>query len=432
MLRFTRPVYGAVLALLALHLLAPAMFAQPAPAKPDAQPGDTARLENREEDWRDRVVARFIDYDAAQETGGRPWTAEEAKQALAEFHSLDARAIPALVRGLNQAAINKYSCPVMVIAAKLLALASTTDDATLLAYAAQHAGDGMPQPGSGGRGPGEAQAVRVVYRKRLEAVVTGKLTALTARDLAVRQLYPERADVVRAALKHAQADVRWGAVRVAAARNLRCEAELIDLLADPDQDVQQVAQLALVHFSHGLNLGPEPGAADKDRTQAAEEWRRWWEAKQVGNDLARAKGEKWEKLLAQLRDGKGAYFTLALAEAIRDMAGDGREQARDALAERLTRMTAKTLADKLADENVEVRRAAVRAVVSKGGADNVPNLIPLLRDKNPEVAALAHKALTQLCGQDFGPDAGARDAERAEAVKKWRAWWDSRPAAPEK
>jgi hypothetical protein len=323
----------------------------------------------------------------------------------------------------------------MVLTAKLRTYASLTDDMALLAYGATYIGAGLPMDPSIKqdlhRNPFMSVLVplREDYQRRWLAAGGGKIVT---RDLIVRQMYRKKIDMVQAALKHTQADVRWAAICVVADRNLHCEAELIDLLSDTDQDVRQAARLALISFSHGLDLGPEAGAAEKDRTESVREWRLWWEAKRLGNDLVRTKGENRDELLTQLRDSKGVYYTLALAEAIPGMTGDERKRAQDALAERLTRMTAKTLADKLAEENREIRRAAVRAVLSKGGTDNVANLIPLLRDRNLEVATIAHKALRELCGEDFGPDDRASDAERLEAVKKWSAWWKSHHAAREK
>jgi hypothetical protein len=53
----------------------------------------------------------------------------------------------------------------------------------------------------------------------------------------------------------------------------------------------------------------------------------------------------------------------------------------------------------------------------------VPDLIPLLADKELAVARAAHVVLRDLTGRDFGPPADANPAARAKAVERWRAWY---------
>ena len=66
-----------------------------------------------------------------------------------------------------------------------------------------------------------------------------------------------------------------------------------------------------------------------------------------------------------MRDAKGILYTEALAVAIPHLEGQVRKQAREALAERLSRMTSATLGLKLEDDDTEVRRAAALAVAMK-------------------------------------------------------------------
>src|SRR5262249_49909538 len=104
-------------------------------------------------------------------------------------------------------------------------------------------------------------------------------------------------------------------------------------------------------------------------------------------------------------------YTLALARSIPGLAGPIKTQARDALAERLTRMTKDTLKDKLADDDGEVRRAAALAVAMKADKSFVPRLIELLNDPAAAVGKAAQVALKSLTGQDLGGDTAA-----------WKAW----------
>ncbi len=99
------------------------------------------------------------------------------------------------------------------------------------------------------------------------------------------------------------------------------------------------------------------------------------------------------------------------------------KKARDALAERLARMTADTLRAKLKDANAEVRRASALACAMKEDKALVPDLITALDDADSWVVRAAAVSLRLLTGQDFGPAAGATAADRAKAVAAWKAWW---------
>ncbi|HJT76334.1 MAG TPA: prenyltransferase/squalene oxidase repeat-containing protein [Gemmataceae bacterium] len=161
---------------------------------------------------------------------------------------------------------------------------------------------------------------------------------------------------------------------------------------------------------------PRPRPADTDRVDA--------EAARLAGELVGAEGIQQAKLLGRLRDSKGGVYTEALAQAIPRLSGEAKGKARDALADRLTRMTAGTLADKLADDDPEVRRAAALASAMKEERSHVPRLIQLLDDKEPAVAHAAHAALKSLTGQDLGPKPGASKADVAQAMLQWSKWWN--------
>jgi hypothetical protein len=144
---------------------------------------------------------------------------------------------------------------------------------------------------------------------------------------------------------------------------------------------------------------------------------------QLGDELVNADAGKQDVVIAKLRDSKGAQYTDALAYAIHKLDGLARSKARDALADRLTRMSAKTLTDKLGDDDLEVRRAAALAIAMKDEKDLVPRLIERLEDPEPPVTHAAHAALKSLTRQDFGPGPDAARADVARAVAAWKAWW---------
>jgi hypothetical protein len=144
----------------------------------------------------------------------------------------------------------------------------------------------------------------------------------------------------------------------------------------------------------------------------------------LGKELVRASAERRAALLRQLRDGKGGAYTDALVAAIPQLEGQALRQARQALAERLTRMKVTTLRTYLKDEDPEVRRAAALASTAKDdGKVLIPDLIRLLNDREVIVERAAHTALKDLSGRDFGPAADASRTERSRAIAAWLAWW---------
>jgi hypothetical protein len=161
------------------------------------------------------------------------------------------------------------------------------------------------------------------------------------------------------------------------------------------------------------------GGSDTSAPPAAEAS----EAERLARELTSASAAQQDKILVELRDRKGAEHTDALARAIPQLAGEVQRKARDALAERLARMTAATLRAKLHDSNAELRRASALACAMKEDKGFIPDLIATLDDKDGWVVRAAAVALRRLTGQDFGPPANATGSERAKAVAAWKAWW---------
>jgi hypothetical protein len=158
------------------------------------------------------------------------------------------------------------------------------------------------------------------------------------------------------------------------------------------------------------NPGHKP-AADED-AQAA----------RLAKQLA-AGGDKMEQALKDLQKGKGAAYTDALASAIGQLDGEARKKAREALADRLSRMTSATLGVKLEDDDPEVRRAAALAVAMKEDKAFTYKLIEMLDDREATVGHAAHAALKSLTNEDFGPAKDATKEQHARAVLAWKTWW---------
>jgi HEAT repeat protein len=147
------------------------------------------------------------------------------------------------------------------------------------------------------------------------------------------------------------------------------------------------------------------------------------DAVRLRDDLVKATPVRQTTLVDEMRDAKGVAFTQALAAAIPKLEGDVRKKAREALAERLARMTSATLGDKLRDDDLEVRRAAALACAMKEDRTHVERLILLLDDPEPPVQRAAYAALKSLSGEDHGPAADASRAERTKAMAAWQGWW---------
>jgi hypothetical protein len=128
-------------------------------------------------------------------------------------------------------------------------------------------------------------------------------------------------------------------------------------------------------------------------------------------------------LLARLRDAKGGVHTEALACATAGLTGDAQRATREALAARLTRMTAATLRGMLKDTDREIRLAAAAACGAKGDAALVSDLIGAVAGADDAVAQAARLSLRKLTGQDFGPDDKADPTARREAAEAWQKWW---------
>ena len=98
--------------------------AQPNPLAPSLP-----LLTSDEENHLDKVIDRFMLFDTGQLKG------EEGKTALQDFTNLGPESIPALIRGINRAAVMDQSCPTLVIAKKLKGCSMASDDQDLLDFA---------------------------------------------------------------------------------------------------------------------------------------------------------------------------------------------------------------------------------------------------------------------------------------------------------
>jgi hypothetical protein len=310
--------------LLTLALTVLAAGADPSPAKP-REPNPFAPslplLTDEEEAHLDDVINRFIQYDSGQIAG------EDAKKARQEFEKLGPEAIPALIRGLNEAARIEHSCPAVTIAKKLGRMLLASEDAELLQFARENIGAGItrsrhlavlrdlrtacmlrqnqvarlasagPKPppslstgelaeaAGSERGPRLKQVLTELEQRRGDEPINALGVAASsyegdvrdlARDLLASNLARQGAAVVRAKLGDDRAEVRAAAARAVGTKFPALAGEVIDLLNDRDEGVRQAAHQALVRVNRGTDLGPAEEASDTSRADAVTKWRAWW------------------------------------------------------------------------------------------------------------------------------------------------------------
>jgi HEAT repeat protein len=148
------------------------------------------------------------------------------------------------------------------------------------------------------------------------------------------------------------------------------------------------------------------------------------EAGRLAEQFVNSSTQRQGFLLLNLKSNKSPAAVQAMALVIPRLKPGMTAKTREALADRLAQLPAAVLIEKLQDDNVELRRAAVSACVEQKDRAFIPHLIPLLGDPEPAVAQLVHRSLKTLAGRDLGPAAKATADQWAVAAVTWKAWWE--------
>ncbi len=283
------------------------------------------RLTRDEEEDLDRVIDRFMKADIGLLRG------EDAARAKRDFEKLGPESIPALIRGLNRAALIEHSCPVAVIGRKLEGFLQSSSDLELLEFArdnigsdvgrTRHAdyvksirfrvtlrknavarlsttprGPKLPQylttreliaEASTAQGPRLKQVLLELEGRRGREVLGGLSVAATnsdadirklSQDLMEKHLARQSADAVKERLRDENVEILKAAIRVAAAKHPALRGEVIDLLTDPQSDVREAAHQSLLKLSRE-DFGPAPDASTEERAQAQQRWHVWLDKK---------------------------------------------------------------------------------------------------------------------------------------------------------
>jgi hypothetical protein len=273
------------------------------------------------------------------------------------------------------------------------------------------------------------------------------------------------------ALKARSPDQRFVAAYIVGERMLEWQSDLIALLEDNSDGVRLAARRSLIILSFlalnpeeaakirsrkrdqaatpleklklPVDFGPDPAAPKPEQVKAAQRWTKWWadrvvvtapgkispegpNPEQLTQALIRNDPEGRKQALAECRDGKGAWYTEALALAIARQSGEQRQQLRDALAMRMSRMTDKTLGEYLEDEDAEIRRAVIIGLTMRQSTTHMERIIEMLLDPQPTVARAAYAALCRLSGKDFGPALQSTESDKFMAAFRWWKWWEEK------
>lgn len=77
----------------------------------------------------------------------------------------------------------------------------------------------------------------------------------------------------------------------------------------------------------------------------------------------------------------------------------------------------------LSNPSIKVRRKAIEVLKKRNEMIAVYKLISALNDPSPDVRSDANWALINITGENFDFNADDPPKKRAEAVKRWKAWW---------
>jgi hypothetical protein len=143
----------------------------------------------------------------------------------------------------------------------------------------------------------------------------------------------------------------------------------------------------------------------------------------LADGLIAADGQQWPVRLKLAKETRGQEYTAALVRAIPRLDVDRRQQAREALVERLARMTPQYLRAILKEQDPELRRAACLACAAKDDKGHIPDLIDRIVDESDLVVRAARAGLRSLTGKDFGPPGGSDMAWRKKSKSDWDRWY---------
>jgi hypothetical protein len=202
-------------------------------------------LSDEQDNRLDDIIERFIEYDSGKLKGA------DGKKALADFQKLGPDAIPALLRGLNRAALIEHSCPAVQITKKLAKMLGSSRDVELLEFARENAGTGIERS----RHLGIIKDLRVLCMLRKRAVLNSGLAeaAVELKGAVAPPADPFRKSVkkmtltelIEAAGKEREGKLKTVLLELGDRRGERVLAALGSAAASYDGDAQKLARQLL-------------------------------------------------------------------------------------------------------------------------------------------------------------------------------------------
>jgi hypothetical protein len=258
----------------------------------------------------DQIVYRFILWDIGRLPG------QEGADARQAFDNLTIDALPALVRGINASAYLQASCPVIVLSSKIESLVTQSKDPEKYRYALENIGQGVDP-----NAPYASYLARLRQRLAQQAgggggaggdVASGDVGRQRRADY-VRHLTRARVAQLRKSLESDDAELRWAAAQVIAARGILIPEHVIPLLDDEDAQVRSQAHVTLVRLARGADLGPEDDATEEELAEAMDAWRDWWRQNRNRPGVSEFRPEELES-----EGGAAAAKQLKRADELRD------------------------------------------------------------------------------------------------------------------
>jgi HEAT repeat protein len=178
---------------------------------------------------------------------------------------------------------------------------------------------------------------------------------------------------------------------------------------DPTDYPQREAALFALRELAGRDAGPT--------TQA---WQALFPRAEIDTEASRLRQQLLQSsdsvqqavLLGRWMADRSENLNGPLAAVASDLSGDLQKKVRDVLIHRLARGDATALRKWLADDDSELRRAALTACGRTKIKALVPDLIDLLGDADPADAVVIEDALHSITG------------EQLEGIADWKAWWE--------
>jgi hypothetical protein len=141
------------------------------------------------------------------------------------------------------------------------------------------------------------------------------------------------------------------------------------------------------------------------------------EVRRLGTELLTASGPNLDDVLEKLENAKSSAVTQVLHKALvsNEVRDINKVLIRRTLAQRFRRLVDHNIRYYLTETDREFRLAAATAAGLKGSGYLVVDLIPLVMDRDRDVALAAQASLKTLTNQDFGRNADA-----------WLKWWQEK------